>query len=101
MRTPDQDDVIELLACDIAARPAGAPTPDELAPHVRSRARTDGALSIEFSSAAADSVAAFAAAESLCCASIGWSVEREPAVRLIISAAPEQLDAIEQLFASA
>ena len=101
MTKPTHDDVIELLACDIASRPTGAPMPSVLVQHIRLADRAPGALTIAFAPEAADDVAAFAAAESICCAGIGWHVERSPSVRLTITAAPEQLDAIEQIFTPA
>lgn len=101
MAKPDPKDMIELLACDIVSRPAGAPMPAALARQVRRMTRTPDALVIEFAAEAAEDVAAFAAAESICCASIGWNVERSPTVRLTITAAPDQLTAIGQLFTSA
>lgn len=101
MAKPNPEDVIELLACDIASRPRGAPMPSALAPYIHSRHRTTGALAIAFAPEAADAVTAFAAAESSCCTGIGWHVERGPTVRLTITAAPEQLDAIEQIFTPA
>lgn len=96
---PTFGEMIELVACDIAARPAGAPLPSDLTPHLRSVERADGALTITFAAEAADQVAAFAAAERACCAGIGWEVRRDPLV-LRITAGAAQLDAIAQLFAS-
>jgi hypothetical protein len=101
MAKPDPKDVIELLACDIVSRPGGAPMPSALAPYIRSIERTVDAISIAFAPEAADDVAAFAAAESICCAGIDWNVERNPTVRLTVVAPPAQLDVIEQMFTPA
>ena len=90
-------ELLELVACDIAARPEEAPTPQALAPHIRGLARTAATLKISFVAEAADDVEAFAAAERLCCSGLGFDVQRDPLV-LAITALPGQLDAIEQLF---
>lgn len=71
--------------------------PDVLRPHLRGMDRTAGAVTFTLAPEAADAVAAFAAAESICCAGIGWAVKRDP-VTLTITAAPAQLDAIQQIF---
>ena len=99
-KTPTVLETIELLACDIESRPKNAPMPDALRPHLRGMERTAGAVTFMFAPEAADDVAAFAAAESICCAGIGWVVQREP-VTLTITASPPELDAIQQIFESA
>jgi hypothetical protein len=93
-------ETIELLACEIDARPKGAPTPDTLAPHLLGMQRSAAGLTYAFAPEAADDVAAFAAAESRCCPGLGWHVKRYP-VTLTITATPVQLDAIQKLFTSA
>jgi hypothetical protein len=90
-------ETIELLACDIESRPKSAPLPDALTPHLRTTERTAAAITFTFAPEAADDVEAFAAAESICCAGIGWHVQRDP-VTLTITASPAQLDAIQQIF---
>lgn len=90
------DDVLEVLACDIAARPAGAPSPADLIPFARSAQRRAGRLDIAFDPAAAEAVAAFAEAERRCCTGIGWEVEHGDLIRLRITATPDQLDVLEQ-----
>ena len=94
---PNIGETIELLACDIESRPKSAPMPDALMPHLRGVERAAGAVTFTFAPEAADDVAAFAAAESICCAGIGWAVRRDP-VTLTIAASPAQLDAIQQIF---
>jgi hypothetical protein len=95
------EEMLELLACDVAARPVRAPGIDAIAGHALTSARGDGDLTITFGVEAADDVEAFAAAERACCGSLGWHFEREPVVLLRISATPAQLDAIERMFAPA
>ena len=99
-KTPAASDLIELIACDIQARPSDAPMPAALTPFVRGVARTADAVKISFAPESIADVEAFAAAERLCCAGIGWDVQRDPVV-LTITAPPEQLDAIVQIFETA
>lgn len=95
----DADHMIELLACDISARPSGAPGVDQLTAHTVAIRRTPAEVIVTFDAGAGDMVANFAAAEQLCCSSLSWLVEREPAVTLTVRATPAQLDAIELMFA--
>jgi hypothetical protein len=94
--------LIEMMACEIGIRPAGAPHFDDLAGALRSVRREGGTLVAEYDPAASEALAAVVAAERVCCASIGWHVERaeEPhgAVRLRMVAPADQLDALELLF---
>lgn len=90
-------ELIELVACDIAARPKDAPMPEVLAPYIRGVARASATLKISFATEAADDVEAFAAAERICCSGLGFDVQRDPLV-LTITASPAQLDGIERLF---
>jgi hypothetical protein len=94
---PNIGETIELLACDIESRPKNAPMPHVLVPHLRGIERSGGAVTFTFAPEAADDVEAFAAAESICCAGIGWAMRRDP-VTLTITASPTQLDAIQQIF---
>ena len=71
--------------------------PATLAPFVRGVTRTADGVKISFAPEAIADVEAFAAAERLCCAGIGWDVQRDPVV-LTITAPPEQLDGIVQIF---
>ncbi len=96
--TDHDTDILASLACEIDKRPRGAATAMELMGSVRSHHRAPGALVIEFDPAAAARVDEFVAAESLCCAKIGWLLEQTPRTRLTITATPEQLDALAGLF---
>jgi len=99
-RRPAQDEIIEVLDCDLGARPTTAPGVDSLVPHVRSLERTTGTLLVEFEEQAAETLKAFVEAERLCCAGIGWEIMREPMLRLRITASEGQLEAIESLWDS-
>ena len=98
--TPARDEIIEVLDCDLGVRPAAAPGVDALLPHVCGVSTSDGALLVDFDAQAAGTLEAFVAAERLCCAGIGWEIERGPVLRLRITANEGQLNAIKSLWNS-
>ncbi|MGH9203968.1 MAG: hypothetical protein ACRD2A_22300 [Vicinamibacterales bacterium] len=98
MITERRDEIIEVLDCDLGARPKTAPGIDALLPHVRAATRTSGAVLVEFDDKAAPTLQAFVEAERLCCAGISWEIERTAGLRLRISATDAQLSAIESLW---
>ena len=93
-----RDEIIEVLDCDLDVRPKAAPGIDALAPHVRGVTRTAQAILVEFDVQAGETLAAFVEAERLCCAGIGWDIERDAGLRLRINAGEMQLTAIESLW---
>lgn len=104
---PYDSEVLEAMACDIGARPTGAPHFDDVAGAVRAVRREPGALVVDYDPAASEALEAVVTAERLCCAAIGWHLERPiPAtgsasgavVRLLIEASPAQLDVVRLLF---
>jgi hypothetical protein len=96
--TTERGELIEVLDCDLGARPKAAPGIDGLLLYARRAARTPGALVVEFDEGEADTLAAFVEAERLCCAGIGWEIERDTGLRLRISASEAQLSVIESLW---
>jgi hypothetical protein len=98
MAVERRDEIIEILGCDLDARPKASPGVDALLPHIRGVTRTPTALLVEFEESTAQTLEAFVEAERLCCAGIGWEIEREPSLRLRISASEAQLSAIESLW---
>ena len=90
-------ELLDVLACDFAARPGGAATIDEVAPHVRAVRRDPSTLIVEFDDSARDAVRDFVAAEQRCCAGLGWHLQQEPLLELRIEAAPAQLDILQQV----
>jgi hypothetical protein len=98
MATQRRDEIIEVLDCDLDVRPKAAPGIDALAPHVRGVTRTAQAILVEFDPQAGETLAAFVEAERLCCAGIGWDIERDAGLRLRIDASEVQLAAIESLW---
>ena len=100
MPTDRELELLDVLECELEARPRGAPGVAELLSAVQGVQREPEALVIAFAPAALADVAAFVEAEQRCCAGIGWQLEQEPTPRLRISARPAQLDAIATLFAA-
>ena len=98
MATERRGEIIEVLDCDLGARPKASPGIDALLPLVRAARRTPDAVVVQFDERAASTLAAFVEAERLCCAGIGWEIEGDDGLRLRISATGEQLTAIESLW---
>jgi hypothetical protein len=92
----DRDELLDVLVCDINARPKGAPSFSDLQPAIRRVQREDGTLLVEFDPATAEQVEQLVAAERLCCAGIGWELTRGATVELRIHAQPAQLDVFQQ-----
>ena len=98
MKLEEQVEILEVLACDLSVRPAGAPGPAELAPFVTGRSRESGAVTYHFRAEGLAAFEAFAAAERLCCAGLTWTIDAARGA-LVIEAEPGQLDALERMFA--
>jgi len=98
MANERRNEIIEILDCDLGARPQAAPGIDALLPHVLRASRAPGALLVEFDDQAASTLEAFVEAERLCCAGIGWEIDGTTGLRLRISATDAQLTAIESLW---
>jgi len=92
---PDRE-LIEVLGCEIDARPA-APGAEALAPFVQSAWHSAMALTIDLDEAGRETAEAFVAAEKVCCSTIGWQLENAPRFRLRITAEPQQLSALRSL----
>jgi hypothetical protein len=94
------DDPLDVLACAYAERPRGAPSFFDLQGAVRRTVRQPDALLVEYEPSSAAAVEELAAAERLCCPTIGFDVAHTPAPTLRIRATPAQLDIFEQFLAS-
>ena len=102
---PDPE-LLEALSCEIGARPAAAPHFGDVAPALRGVKREVGALLVDYDARVADTLAAVVDAERLCCAELGWFVERpdpttevtQAVVRLRVEGTQEQLDALAAAF---
>lgn len=90
------DELLELLACDVEARPE-APGVEALAPFMRSAERRPGELLLEIDESGRGVARAFVAAESVCCATIGWELIEGPPLRLQITATEPQIEALTAL----
>jgi hypothetical protein len=90
------ESVLGVMSCQLALRPAGAPHFADLAPALRDVRRDGAALVVSYDDRASSTLAEVVAADRLCCPGIGWSLEDDGAT-LRVTAAPEQLDLIEQL----
>ena len=101
MRPVPDEDLLDIMGCEIDQRPAAAPGIDDLAPFVRSAVRTADALTVRFTAAARDSLLAFVEAERHCCAGIGWTVTETPELALRVEAAAPALAVISDLFGKA
>jgi hypothetical protein len=93
------DDLIEVLGCQPESRPE-APGPDALAPFVTAASLGAEALVLKIDPAGRAVAEAFVAAEQVCCSSIGWRLEEEGGLRLRLSAAKPQLEALAGLVPS-
>lgn len=85
------DEMLDVLHCDIASRPAG-PTSDDLAPYVLGTSLVDDQIVVRFAVEGSAVVRAFADAECVCCGGIGWKVNETPEwIALTLAGTPEQL----------
>ena len=100
MATDLTDDTLDVLACEFTKRPKGAPSFSHLQGAVRTVQREDGALTVAFDPATGGAVEELAAAERLCCPTIGFDVSHTPAPTLRITATPAQLDIFQQFLTS-
>jgi hypothetical protein len=94
------DDALDVLVCEYQKRPQGAPSFDDLQHAVRRVRREQGVLAVEYDPAVAAALEELAAAERLCCPSIGFDVTPAPMPTLRITARPAQLDVFEQFLSS-
>lgn len=101
MTLAERQDQLQVLGCEIEARPAGAPGAADIA-HALIEVEREAAdvLVLSFERSATREVEAFVAAEQRCCAGLAWSVEAQAdATRIRVAAGADQLDVIERLFA--
>jgi hypothetical protein len=94
------DEDQDILVCEFAKRPKGAPSFDDLRAAVRQVRREAGVLAIEYDPAVATAVEQLAAAERLCCPTVGFEVTHTPVPTLRIRATPVQLEIFEQFLTS-
>jgi hypothetical protein len=68
--------VLEVLACDITARPGDAPHFADVLDHLLAVRREPGALLADFDAAAMPTLERIVEAERRCCPELGWHLER-------------------------
>jgi DNA-binding transcriptional MerR regulator len=98
MRAQRRPDALDILVCEIGKRPAGAPTIEDILGSVTEICREGDTLIITFEPAAEETVRAVVEAERACCSTIGWNLETEHGLQLVIDAKPVQLDTLEAMF---
>jgi hypothetical protein len=98
MANERRNEIIEVLDCDLGVRPKVAPGIDALLPYVLGASRMSDVVLIEFDDRAAQILEAFVEAERLCCAGIGWEIDRTSGLLLRISGTDVQLTTIESLW---
>lgn len=93
------DELLEILTCDLAARPPAAPGPAALATFVREVSQSPGELVVTFDPAAAAAVMEFVDAEQHCCGQLEFAVTRSgEAIRLMVRGAAAQTAAFGSLW---
>jgi hypothetical protein len=99
VRPLPSEDLLQIIGCEIGARPAAAPGLGELAPHLLRAERSPGALTAHFAAEAAETLEAFVAAERQCCPGLGWQLSRGAGeVTLRIAAAEPALEVLAKMF---
>jgi hypothetical protein len=91
-------EVLDVLACDLEARPKSAPTIDVVSRHILGMTRHADTLVIAFDTTGKRDLEAFVAAESRCCASLQWDLVEGDPLTLRISGTPPQLESLAALF---
>jgi hypothetical protein len=91
------DSDLDILACELDKRPRGAPSFLDLQPAVLSVRREQDVLAVEYRPTVATALEDLAAAERLCCPTIGFEVTRAPTPTLRIRATAAQLDIFEAM----
>jgi hypothetical protein len=100
MRRFPPGDTLQVIGCEIEARPAGAPDTADLAPFVRGVERSASTVTVRFAEGARQILPAFVEAERRCCAGISWRIDESAGLTLVIEAEAGALSAIETLFAT-
>ena len=91
-------ELLNVLSCDIGARPDGAPGFDDIRPYLLTVDRDETKLKLTFDASAASAVGAFVAAETLCCGGVGWQFQATPTPTVTVEAPSAQLEALEAMW---
>lgn len=95
LQVPGVVAALEVVGCEISARPSDAPAFEDIRPYIVSIGREPERLSIEFAASAAELVAAFVAAEQLCCSDLAFHVITGEHAVMQITATSELIDMVE------
>jgi hypothetical protein len=95
MATPRYEELLDIVACEITARPVGAPGIEPLLAALTGSRRTPGTLTLVLGPGNEALARAFVDAERVCCSTLEWGTDGRT---ITISAAPTQLDALEAAF---
>lgn len=93
---PGVGEALQVVGCDIAARPRDAPMFDDVKPHIIAVRRAPQRLTVGFHASAAEQVEAYVAAERSCCGSqLAFNLIPGDPVVMQIDATQESVDVIE------
>jgi DNA-binding transcriptional MerR regulator len=93
------DELLEVLSCDVTARPAGAPGVEELRPMCRAMREQPGEVTFVFDVAASPRVTRFVEAERRCCGLLEFTLAESPdEVTLTVLGTPAQAAAFASLW---
>ncbi len=95
MSSPRIVEALQVVGCDVGARPKDAPMFDDVKSHIIAVRREPTRLTVEFAAVAAEQVAAFVAAEQVCCSDLAFSLIPGDPTIMQINATPELVDAVE------
>ena len=98
---PGVVEALEVIGCDIHARPMDQPVWEDIKPYVVAIRREPGRLTVTFDPNAAPAVAAFVAAEQQCCSEVAFSVDSGAAATMHVIATVALLDMVEGWMAPA
>ena len=86
---------LQVVGCDIGARPAGAPVFEDVRSQILVVRREPERLTVEFSASAAKDVRAFVEAEQQCCSDLVFNVIPGDPALMQIDATRELIDMVE------
>jgi len=95
LKAPAVVEALQVVGCDIGARPKDAPVFEDVRPHILAVRREPRRLTVEFDGSASELVEAFVAAEWRCCSDLVFSVSPGHPTVMRIEAAPELVDMVE------
>jgi len=96
-----EEQTLEILSCDLAARPKNAAGIEDVQKHLISVKRESDSLVAVFRNSGKSDVRSFADAERSCCTTLSWEViELEDQISLTIRGLPNQIDEVFTWFSN-